>query len=114
MWQGEPTAQLHTPEFSVYQRWCAHRSIVDGSFNWARSSDSGGRWSPLAVGAYEVVGRLVFSGQLTNCYVMLRTAGSGIRCRPLAGSGIRVPSGDVDYCSGIRYTGQHLFGRVHG
>jgi hypothetical protein len=32
------------------------------------------------------VGRLVFSGQLTNCYVMLRTAGSGTRCRPLAGS----------------------------
>jgi hypothetical protein len=40
---------------------------------------------------------LVFSGQLFNCYIMLRTAGSGTRRRPLAGSGTRVPNG-----------GQHL------
>ncbi|MGH3771132.1 MAG: type II toxin-antitoxin system VapB family antitoxin [Pseudonocardiaceae bacterium] len=49
------------------------------------------------------LGRLVFSGQLINCYLMLRTAGSGTRRRPLAGSGIRVPSGDVESCSGIRF-----------
>jgi hypothetical protein len=37
------------------------------------------------------LGRLVFSGQLLNCYIMLLTAGSGTRRRPLAESGIRVP-----------------------
>ena len=36
-----------------------------------------------------------FSGQLVNCWIMLRAAGSGTRCGPLAGSGSRVPSGDV-------------------
>ena len=63
---------------------------------------------------YALLGRLVFSGQLINCYIMLRTAGSGTRRRPLAGSGIRVPSEDVEYYSGIRCTGQHPFGRVRG
>jgi hypothetical protein len=36
-------------------------------------------------GSVAEVGRLVFSGQLINCYIRLRTAGSGIRRRPLVG-----------------------------
>ena len=60
------------------------------------------------------LGGPVFSGQLFNCYIMPRTAGSGTRRRPLVGSGSRVLSGDVEYCSGIRCIGQRLFGRVRG
>ena len=66
------------------------------------------------VGGGVGLGRLVFSGQLINFYIMLRTAGSGTRRRPLAGSGIRALSADVEYCSGIRCTGQCPFGRVRG
>jgi hypothetical protein len=47
-------------------------------------------------------------------YFMLRAVGSGTRCRPRWGSCSRVPSGDVEYCSGIRCTGQRLSGRVRG
>src|SRR5437868_12859909 len=65
---------------------------------WKRQWGVG--WSIWAVQAAcpAWVGRPVFSGQLTNCYIMLRTAGSGTHRRPLAGSGIRAPSGDVEYC----------------
>ena len=66
----------------------------------------------------DAVGRLVFSGQLINCYLMLRTAGSSTRNKLLAGSGSRVPSEDVDYYNGIRCAGQHpsgvFAGRVNG
>jgi pimeloyl-ACP methyl ester carboxylesterase len=53
-----------------------------------------------------------FSGRLNLCYFMLLADDSGTRCRPLVGSYSRVPSGVVEYCSGIRCTWSHPFVRV--
>lgn len=60
------------------------------------------------------VGGPAFSGQSLNSCPMLRSAGSGTRRGPLAGSCSRVPSGDVSYCRTVRCNAQHPSARVLG
>ena len=63
---------------------------------------------------YIALGRPAFSGQSRIVLLMLRPAGSGTRCGPLAGSCSRVPSGAGMYCNGTRCSEQCPGGRVLG